>query len=345
MSDFYTIETPPSSSSTSKDSLDESISLYQTNERIKLVPANLGQISNQSNSLEIKIDEFCVPLYDDMNTPLRRSLGNTKLKTRQDVRRFRKFLKRNYNLLSTSLIDIDPDTMRKYLIDYLTSIRTRKGSKYDPETLRSYYLSIQRYLKDSNYPYCLRNSPQFSQCRDLIIQMRKEKNQVKINQFSSYQKNGIISKKFPTPINQNNQQILQNRINSSSNTCIDLLPISSLPPRKRQQIKYFLESNSSCNLYLYTQIPRTPSPSPLSTLSLDAYLLLIQFISSSQNKIHYFEQLLDQSPACGNKQRLMLTTLCHQWTGDIRIIHANLRPELNSFLPHILLINILSRKY
>ncbi|CAF1435816.1 unnamed protein product [Adineta steineri] len=345
MSDFYTIETPPSSSSTSKDSLDESISLYQTNERIKLVPANLGQISNQSNSLEIKIDEFCVPLYDDMNTPLRRSLGNTKLKTRQDVRRFRKFLKRNYNLLSTSLIDIDPDTMRKYLIDYLTSIRTRKGSKYDPETLRSYYLSIQRYLKDSNYPYCLRNSPQFSQCRDLIIQMRKEKNQVKINQFSSYQKNGIISKKFSTPINQNNQQILQNRINSSSNTCIDLLPISSLPPRKRQQIKYFLESNSSCNLYLYTQIPRTPSPSPLSTLSLDAYLLLIQFISSSQSKIHYFEQLLDQSPACGNKQRLMLTTLCHQWTGDIRIIHANLRPELNSFLPHILLINILSRKY
>ncbi|CAF1574940.1 unnamed protein product, partial [Adineta steineri] len=312
MSDFYTIETPPSSSSTSKDSLDESISLYQTNERIKLVPANLGQISNQSNSLEIKIDEFCVPLYDDMNTPLRRSLGNTKLKTRQDVRRFRKFLKRNYNLLSTSLIDIDPDTMRKYLIDYLTSIRTRKGSKYDPETLRSYYLSIQRYLKDSNYPYCLRNSPQFSQCRDLIIQMRKEKNQVKTNQFSSYQKNGIISKKFSTPINQNNQQILQNRINSPSNTCIDLLPISSLPPRKRQQIKYFLESNSSCNLYLYTQIPRTPSPSPLSTLSLDAYLLLIQFISSSQNKIHYFEQLLDQSPACGNKQRLMLTTLCHQ---------------------------------
>ncbi|CAF1575507.1 unnamed protein product, partial [Adineta steineri] len=312
MSDFYTIETPPSSSSTSKDSLDESISLYQTNERIKLVPANLRQISNQSNSLEIKIDEFCVPLYDDMNTPLRRSLGNTKLKTRQDVRRFRKFLKRNYNLLSTSLIDIDPDTMRKYLIDYLTSIRTRKGSKYDPETLRSYYLSIQRYLKDSNYPYCLRNSPQFSQCRDLIIQMRKEKNQVKTNQFSSYQKNGIISKKFSTPINQNNQQILQNRINSPSNTCIDLLPISSLPPRKRQQIKYFLESNSSCNLYLYTQIPRTPSPSPLSTLSLDAYLLLIQFISSSQNKIHYFEQLLDQSPSCGNKQRLMLTTLCHQ---------------------------------
>jgi len=133
-----------------------------------------------------------------MNTPLRRSLGNTKLKTRQDVRRFRKFLKRNHNIISTSLLDIEPDTMRKYLIDYLTSIRTRKGSKYDPETLRSYYLSIQRFLKDSNYPYCLRSSPQFAQCRDLIIQMRKEKNQIKLNDLSSLQNKTILKK---TPVN------------------------------------------------------------------------------------------------------------------------------------------------
>ena len=75
--------------------------------------------------------------------------------------------------------------MRQYLIDYLTSIRTRKGFQYDPETLRSYYLSIQRYLKDSSYPYCLRNSPQFAPCRELIIQMRKEKNQIKVNNLSS----------------------------------------------------------------------------------------------------------------------------------------------------------------
>jgi hypothetical protein len=112
-------------------------------------------------------------------------------------------------------------------------------------------------------------------------------------------------------------------------------------------MKYFLESNSSCDLLFFTQIPRISSSSsvPLSILSSDAYLILIQFISSSQKKISYFEQLLDQSPSCGNKQRSMLTTLCHQWTGDIRIIHANLRPEISSFLPHILLINILSTKY
>ncbi|CAF2377432.1 unnamed protein product [Rotaria sp. Silwood2] len=347
MADFYAIETPPSSS-TSKDSIDESMSSLQTKKRIKLASTNLRAISNQANSIGIKTDEFGSTIYADMNSPLRRSLGNTKLKTRQDVRRFRKFLKRNHNLASISLVDIEPDAMRKYLMDYLTSIRTRKGLKYDPETLRSYYLSIQRFLKDSNYPYCLRNSPQFAQCRDLIIQMRKEKNKIKINDVSSFQKNKI-NKKISTPINQNFiSQEQQNRIHSSeiipSSTCVDLLPSSSLPPRKRQQMKYFLESNSSCDFLFITQIPRTLLP-PLSILSSDAYLLLIKFTSSSQNKIHYYEQLLDQSPACGNKQRLMLTTLCHQWTGDIRIIHANLRPEISSFLPHILLINILSSKF
>ena len=126
------------------------------------------------------------------------------------------------------------------------------------------------------------------------------------------------------------------------NTCLDLLPSSSLPPRKRQQMKYFLESNSPCDSYFFTRI--SSSSPPPSILSSDAYLLLFQFTSSSQNRISYFEQLLDQSPACGNKQRSMLTSLCHQWTGDIRIIHANLRPEISSFLPHILLINILSSK-
>lgn len=46
MSDFYAIETPPASSSTSKDSLDESLTLVQTKKRTKLI----GQISNRFNS-------------------------------------------------------------------------------------------------------------------------------------------------------------------------------------------------------------------------------------------------------------------------------------------------------
>ena len=128
-----------------------------------------------------------------------------------------------------------------------------------------------------------------------------------------------------------------------SNTCFDLLPSSSLPPRKRQHMKYFLESTFSCDFLLLSAIPRVLSPAP--ALCTDAYSLLLRFVaskSSSQTSTHHLEDLLDQSSACGKKQRLMLTSLCHQWIGDIRIVHANLRPEINSFLPHILILNILS---
>ena len=133
------------------------------------------------------------------------------------------------------------------------------------------------------------------------------------------------------------------------NTCFDLLPSSSLPPRKR--MKFFLEPHPSCDVLLFHEtFPSSssspPPPPPKNTLSSDASSLLMKYLSSSQQfSISYLEQLLDHSPACGNKQRSMLTSLCHQWTGDIRVIHANLQPEISSFLPHILLINILSTKY
>ena len=65
--------------------------------------------------------QCCPRLYEDMDTSLRHNLGNTKLKTRQDVRRFRKFLKRNYNLsrytekVSNWLFDINSNTQRSQI--------------------------------------------------------------------------------------------------------------------------------------------------------------------------------------------------------------------------------------
>ncbi len=121
-------------------------------------------------------------------------------------------------------------------------------------------------------------------------------------------------------------------------------------------MKYFLEFGSPDDFILLpkpqtsSSLPSITSP-PSSILSSDAYLLLIKlthllsFNSSSHRSTHYIEQLLDQSPICGYIQRSMLTRLCHEWTGDIRLIHANLRPELRSLLPHILVLNILSSKY
>ena len=133
----------------------------------------------------------------------------------------------------------------------------------------------------------------------------------------------------------------------------DLLPSSSLPPRKRQQMKYFLEFGSPTDFILLPKVPQSSNPSPsspsLSILSSDAYFLLGRLThqssnNSSQKFTHLIEEYLDQSSICGNVQRLMLTRLCQEWLGDIRLIHSNLRTELRSFLPHILILNILSSK-
>lgn len=148
---------------------------------------------------------------------------------------------------------------------------------------------------------------------------------------------------------------------SSNNNAISTkdLPSSSLPPRKRQQMKYFLEFGSQHDFILLPEKVSSSIQLPSVTLTSDAYLLLTKFThlssslmflspfnpSSNHRFIQHLERLLDESPACGYIQRLMLSTLCHEWTGDIRLIHANLRPELNSLLPHILVLNILSSRY
>lgn len=114
-------------------------------------------------------------------------------------------------------------------------------------------------------------------------------------------------------------------------------------------MKYFLECTSPQDSLCFlkaTSSNVTSNCSPITNLSFDAYSLLIQLTrSKSSSQTKYLEELLDQSATCGNHRRLMLTNLCHEWTGDIRLIHANLRPELNSFLPHILILNTLSSKY
>jgi hypothetical protein len=48
ITDFYTIETPPPSSSTSKDSIDESLLSFQSKKKFKLSTTNIRQESNNT---------------------------------------------------------------------------------------------------------------------------------------------------------------------------------------------------------------------------------------------------------------------------------------------------------
>ncbi|CAF3494651.1 unnamed protein product [Rotaria sordida] len=67
ITDFFTIETPPSSS-TSKDSTDESLSSFQSKNKFKLSKTNIEQKSNDSNicsTLKSTLISNSIPIKDD----------------------------------------------------------------------------------------------------------------------------------------------------------------------------------------------------------------------------------------------------------------------------------------
>ncbi|CAF4935320.1 unnamed protein product, partial [Rotaria sp. Silwood1] len=66
ITDFYTIETPPSSSS--KDSTDESFSSFQSRNKFKLSRTNIEQKPNHSNicsTLKTNLISNSIPIKDD----------------------------------------------------------------------------------------------------------------------------------------------------------------------------------------------------------------------------------------------------------------------------------------
>lgn len=67
VTDFYAIETPPSSS-TSKDSTDESLLSFKAKDKLKLSRTNVGQRSNHSNvcsALKSNSISNSIPIKDD----------------------------------------------------------------------------------------------------------------------------------------------------------------------------------------------------------------------------------------------------------------------------------------
>ena len=54
------------------------------------------------------------------------------------------------------------------------SFRKADGSEYEPDTLSSYHRSIDRFLKEKKYLYCLLNDKEFEQA-ELYCNMNEKK--------------------------------------------------------------------------------------------------------------------------------------------------------------------------
>jgi len=75
---------------------------------------------------------------------------NTKEKTKRDVKLLEEFL-RNEENDEREVHTIEPAELKKYLAEFIRSVRHKDGEDYEPSSLRCLLSSIERHLKKINY--------------------------------------------------------------------------------------------------------------------------------------------------------------------------------------------------
>ena len=85
---------------------------------------------------------------------------NTIRKTKHDVKRFVMYIDEQFGE-QKPLHTLSAESLCGYLKHYFENTTKFDGTQYEPDTLRSFLLSIERYLKSKSYAYNLMESPLF----------------------------------------------------------------------------------------------------------------------------------------------------------------------------------------
>jgi hypothetical protein len=96
---------------------------------------------------------------------------NTIRKTKHEVRRFALYLEDTFGE-NCPIDELKPEQLCTYLKHYFGNVRKADNTEYEPDTLRSFMLSIERYLKSRKYPCNILESPVFAPCREVIQEKR-----------------------------------------------------------------------------------------------------------------------------------------------------------------------------
>lgn len=98
---------------------------------------------------------------------------NTIRKTKHDVKRFVMYIDEHFGE-QKHLNTLSAESLCHYLKHYFENTKKFDGTQYEPDTLRSFLLSIERFLKSKSYEYNLMESPLFQSCRQVIMNKREQ---------------------------------------------------------------------------------------------------------------------------------------------------------------------------
>ncbi|CAF1104795.1 unnamed protein product, partial [Adineta ricciae] len=210
---------------------------------------------------------------------------NTIRKTKHEVRRFALYLEDTFNE-KCPIDELKPEQLCTYLKHYFGNVRKADNTEYEPDTLRSFMLSIERYLKSRQYPYNILESPVFASCREVIQEKRdtwakptKNISNSKVEAFTSEHESllrqmNIITRDTPDGLLLelliNNSKYFDQRGNESTINRSLLwgdLEIKTDPTTSNEYIEY---KRSTVNLRAYAN-PSQSNYCPVASLRLMMY--------------------------------------------------------------------------
>ena len=210
---------------------------------------------------------------------------NTIRKTKHEVRRFALYLEDTFQE-KCPIDELKPEQLCTYLKHYFGNVRKADNTEYEPDTLRSFMLSIERYLKSRKYPYNILESPVFAVCREVIQEKRdtwakptKNLSNSKVEAFTSehellLRRMNIITRETPEGLLLelliNNSKYFDQRGNESTINRSLLwgdLQIQTDPTNGNEYIEY---TRSTSNLRAYAN-PTQAHQCPVASLRLFTY--------------------------------------------------------------------------
>ena len=211
---------------------------------------------------------------------------NTIRKTKHEVRRFALYLEDTFNE-KCPIDELKPEQLCTYLKHYFGNVRKADNTEYEPDTLRSFMLSIERYLKSRKYSYNILESPVFAPCREVIQEKRdtwakptKNLSNSKVEAFTSehellLRRMNIITRDTPEGLLLelliNNSKYFDQRGNESTINRSLLwgdLQIKTDPTTSMEYIEYKRSINTNSRAYVN---PTQPNVCPVASLRLFIY--------------------------------------------------------------------------
>ena len=71
--------------------------------------------------------------------------------------------------------ELAPQELNKFLSEFLITVRKKEDNReYEPNSLRAFFASLERYLKKKNYGLCLLKDVQFEQTRKALQSKQRD---------------------------------------------------------------------------------------------------------------------------------------------------------------------------